>query len=191
MRRLYVGLVVVLLVALALSIGVNIGLMLGRQSSEGSASPAPTQTPAATPSAQPTELPTPTPIPTAAVTPSPQTTTITDQNITVNYSEYRRESSADGATTTVVVSIDVQYQGEAVTLEYSRFHLSILTSRGGLEPYPIYLESSQAHPFESGSITVGESQSQASFRLTFRFSTLQQTSMGGITAFHGYELRYV
>jgi hypothetical protein len=190
MRRLYVGLVVVLLVALALSIGINIGLMLGKQQPGGNASPSPTQA-QPTASAISTEPPTPTPIPTAAVTPAPQTTTITDHNITVNYSEYRRESTADGVTTTVVVSINVEYQGEAVTLDYSGFYLSILTSRGGLEPYPIYLESSQAYPFESGSITVGGDHVQASFKLTFRFSTLQQTSMGGILPFHGYELRYV
>jgi|GEM_PF-6885385 len=190
MRRLYVGLILVLLVALALSIGVNIGLMLGGHQSGVSPSPYSMQ-PQPTASSISTEQPTPTPIPTAAATPAPQTTTITDHNITANYSEYRRESTGDGATTTVVVSIDVQYQGEALTLDYSRFYLAIMTSRGGLEPYPIYLESSKAYPFESGFVTVGGDHSQASFKLTFRFSTLQQTSVGGIMPFHGYELRYI
>jgi hypothetical protein len=186
MRRLYVGLVVVLFVALALSIGVNIGLMLGTQQ-QGGASPSPTPIP----TDLPPDIPSPTPIPTAAVTPAPQTTTITPQNITLNYSESSRHTNPDGTQTTVVLSINVQYQGEAVTLDKSRFQLSIMTSRGGLEPFPIYLQSSIAYPAESGFVNVGGDHSQASFTLSFQFSTLQQTSMGGILPFHGYELRYV
>jgi hypothetical protein len=186
MRRLYVGLVVVLLVALALSVGVNIGLMLGTQHSEG-----PSPSPSPIPSAQPTEAPSPTPIPTAATTPPPQTTTITPQNITLNYGESSRHTNPDGTQTTVVLSVNLQHQGEAVTIDKNRFQLSIMTSRGGLEPYPIYLQSGIAYPAESGFVTVGGDHPQANFTLSFQFSTLQQTSMGGITSFHGYELRYV
>jgi hypothetical protein len=190
MRRLWIGLVAVLLVALALSLGINIGLMFGEQQSSSSPSPSSTQ-PQPTASVQSTEQPTPTPIPTAESTPAPSTVTITENNITAAYNEVSRHTNSDGTQTTIVLSVNLQYQGEAVTLDKSRFELSIMTSRGGLEPYPIYLQSGIAYPKESGFVTVGDEHPEASFTLTFQFSTLQQTSMGGIMPFHGYELRYV
>jgi hypothetical protein len=154
MRRLWIGFFAVLLVALALGIGIYIGLMLNRQPSEGNFSPTPTPSPIPTASLQPTQtIPTPTPSPTAPATPGPQTITITDHNIEVAYSEYSRQTNE--GTTKIVLLLEAQYQGEEVTLSYDNFRLSILTSRGGLEPYPIYLETGKVAPAESGSVTVG------------------------------------
>jgi hypothetical protein len=173
-------LVVVLLVAAALAVGVFIELHLDRQSSEDNASPTSTQTPAS-----------PTPIPTEAVTPAPSSVAIPNHNVAVTYSEVNRQTNEAAGTTTVVLSVEAQYAGEAVTLSFDRFELSILTSRGGLEPYPIYLQSGLALPAETGSVTVSQSHPLARFELSFDFSTLQQSSQDGILPFYGYELRYV
>lgn len=186
MRRLWIGLTVVLLVTLALGITVIVGLTLNGQPPGGNASPN------STPSPIPTQAsPTPTPLATQAVTPPPGSyVAVPDSNVTVTYSERSRQSNEAAGTTTVVLSVEAQYAGEAVTLSYGRFVLSILTSRGGLEPYPIYLQSALAYPKEAGSVTVSQAEPRASFTLTFEFSTLQQSSQDGMLPFHSYELRY-
>ncbi|MCW3999160.1 MAG: hypothetical protein NWE93_02865 [Candidatus Bathyarchaeota archaeon] len=178
--------VVVLLVVLALGIGVIVGLTLNGQPPGGNASPN------STPSPIPTRpSPTPTPLPTQAVTPPPGAyVTVPDNNVTVTYSEHSRQTNEAADTTTVVLTVEAQYAGEAVTLSYNRFVLSILTSRGGLEPYPIYLQSALAYPKEAGSVTVSQANPQASFTLSFEFSTHQQSSQDGMLPFHSYELKY-
>jgi hypothetical protein len=198
MRTLWVALIAVMLIA-AFSIGINVGLLWNRDSATDTPSPTPsggnlaTATPKpaqSTPTSTATATPTinPTPAATVTETPSPRTTTITDQNITVNYSEFSRETI--GNDTRLVLLIKVEYQGEPVTLNYTQFKIEILTTRGGLEPPGFYIDSGAELPEESGTFVVGGSNQVVSFKLTYQFSTLQNSNFSGLRHFATYELRY-
>jgi len=130
--------------------------------------------------------PTPTPTPTPAPTPTPSPTPV--PNISLDYNEVSQ--TTEGSETVVVLHVTATYNfGDPVTYDYQNFDLQIRTSRGGLEPYPIYLLTGTAKPSEFGSVTVGNSNPHASFTLTFRFSTIQH-SFGGEIHFAYYELVY-
>lgn len=129
--------------------------------------------------------PTPTPMPTSPPAPTPSPTPI--PNVSLDYEELSR--TTEGEETVVTLQVTATYNfGEAMTYDYQNFVLEIRTSRGGLEPFPIYLLTGTAKPFETGSVTVGSSNTYATFTLTFRFSTIQN-SFGGAIPF-AYELVY-
>jgi hypothetical protein len=130
--------------------------------------------------------PTPTPMPTDAPTPTPSPTPI--PNVSLDYAEISK--TTEGNDTVVVLRITATYNfGDTIIYDYPNFVLDIQTSRGGLEPYPIYLLTGTAKPLQTGSVTVDSNNRIADFTLTFRFSTIQN-SFGGPIHFAYYELVY-
>jgi hypothetical protein len=131
--------------------------------------------------ATPTPTPRPTPFP---ITPSPTPV----PNVSLDYDEVSQ--TTQGSETVVTLRVMATYNfGDTTTYDFKNFVLDIRTSRGGLEPYPIYLLTGTANPLESGSVTVGSNNRIADFTLTFRFSTIQN-SFGGPIHFAFYELVY-
>ena len=131
--------------------------------------------------ATPTPTPRPTPLPT---TPSPTPL----PNISLDYDEVSQTTQGDETVVTLRVRATYNF-GETTTYNYQNFVLDIRTSRGGLEPFPIYMLTGTAKPLETGSVTVGSNNRIADFTLTFRFSTIQN-SFGGAIHFAFYELVY-
>jgi len=178
MRMLWIGLVIVLLVTLSLSIGLNIGLILNRQPSSDD-----NMLPIYTPSAQPKQTtPSPTPISPVTATPSPRFIAITDQNITLNYSEYSKQILSENAK--IVLSVSVEYRGSPVSLDYSRFMLKIYTPTGGL--VDAYVESGIIAAKETGTFVVGGSNGETAFQLTFEYQKAPNSNAG-----LRYELLYI
>jgi hypothetical protein len=98
--------------------------------------------------------------------------------------------TAEGDTTVVILRVTATYNfGDSMTYNFQNFVLDIRTPRGGIDPFPIYLLTGTAQPFETGSVTVGSGSRHAEFTLTFRFSTIQ-SSYGGSIHFAYYELVY-
>jgi hypothetical protein len=69
--------------------------------------------------------------------------------------------------------------------------LNIAVERGGPPPIQAgaYIFTGTTKPIETGSITIDSSNSEATFQLTFVFSTLQNNAHGQ-TPFTNYELVY-
>ena len=110
---------------------------------------------------------------------------------TKHLTDYQEISqTTEGTETVVTLQVTATYNfGDAITYDYQNFVLNIRTPRGGLEPYPMYLLTGTAKPFQTGSVTIGSSNTHATFTLTFRFSTIQ-SSFGGDIHFAFYELVY-
>jgi hypothetical protein len=138
---------------------------------------------------KPVTIVTPTPAPTPTPTPQSPTPTPTT-NIALDYNQVSINEGNE--TTIVVLSVDVKYNfGENVTLNYQDFLLNIFRERGGvpLGNFSWLLHTHDAIPVEIGSVTVGNSNREAYFELTFSFSTMQ-SGFEGPVKYDSYQLVY-
>jgi hypothetical protein len=128
----------------------------------------------------------PTPAPTVSPAPRPTPTS----NIALSYSEARRETASDD--TRIVLSVNAQYNfGDSVTLDFQDFVLQIITNTTqGLAPVVFEEHSGDARPIETGNITIGNTNIEATFSLTFQFRTMQNTFYGKTKEFSSYEVVY-
>jgi hypothetical protein len=130
-----------------------------------------------------------TPSPTPYVYVSPAPTPTPTSNIALSYSEVSRDTVGDD--TRIVLAVNAQYNfGDSVTFNYQDFVLNIFRPRGGVPiAAKILLHTSDANPQESGSITIGSTNPEADFTLTFIFSTMQEGFEGPVE-FSSYQLVY-
>jgi hypothetical protein len=159
---------------------------MDRSPSDGNISPIPTQN-SPTTTSHPSQT---SPKPTATNTPVSHTidTTHADHKIILNYIQDSRQSN--DSTTLIVVIVNAQYDGEAVTLSYNQLKLVTFTARGGLEVPTLYSRSQQALPAESGTVVIDKDNQQVSFKLTYKLNTLQLSQMSGLVPFTYYDLEY-
>jgi hypothetical protein len=130
---------------------------------------------------------TPTPNPTNSPTPQSPTPTPTS-NINLDYNQVSVDEGTEN--TTLVLAVKLTYNfGESVTLNYQDFILNIFRQRGGLAPPDMLLHSSNAKPFETGSVSVSSGNREADFELTFSFQTMQPGFEGPVK-FSSYQLVY-
>jgi hypothetical protein len=138
---------------------------------------------------KPVAIVTPTPAPTPTATPQPPTTTPTT-NIALDYNQVSIDEGNE--TTIVVLGVNVKYNfGANVTLNFQDFLLNIFRERGGvpLGNFSWHLHTYDAIPVEIGSVTVGNSNREAYFELTFSFSTMQDAFEGPVK-YDSYQLVY-
>jgi hypothetical protein len=129
-----------------------------------------------------TPPPTPTPMPTPVVTPT--------RSIAIDYDEVSR--TTEGANTILTLNVNARYNfGDTAIFNFQDFILNIFTDvTHGLPPTVFHEHSIDVSPIETGSITVGDTNKEANFQLTFNFPTMQTTFYGDEQDFTSYELAY-
>ena len=134
----------------------------------------------------PVIIATPTPTPYVSSAPRPTPTS----NIALSYGEVSRETVNDD--TQVVLAVNAYYNfGDSVTLDFQDFVLNIITNiTHGIPPVVFEEHSGNARPIETGIVTVGSTNRDANFSLTFQFHTMQDTFYGEIKEFTSYEVVY-
>jgi hypothetical protein len=129
---------------------------------------------------------TPTPTPSPILTPAPTPTS----NIALGYNEVSRQTIGDD--TKILLEVNAQYNfGNAVTLNYQNFNLTIITNAThGIPPVTFREQTGIAKPLETGSVTIDSTNRAANFSLTFQFQTKRETFYGDILDFTGYDVTY-